>query len=91
MNVAPQVDLKKVEYFIQKVGECEDQIFQKRARLLRRQKERRERDKQNGGRGGGRGRCGWFDATYIMVLTPLHFDKRHHDLFSSQDSRHARS
>ena len=52
-----QVDLEKVEYFIQRVGECEDQIFQKRARLLRRQKERRERDKQNGGRGGGgRGR-----------------------------------
>ena len=55
---ASQVDLKKVEYFIQRVGECEDQIFQKRARLLRRQKERRERDKQGGGRGGGgRGRC----------------------------------
>ena len=58
-----------MEYFIQRVGECEDQIFQKRARLLRRQKERRERDKQGGGRGGGRGGGGRGRYGFVQVLT----------------------
>ncbi len=51
-NVEPgsQVDLKHVEHFISVIGAFEDQIFQKRARLLQRQKQRRERDKANSNR-----------------------------------------
>ena len=43
------MDLKHVEHFIGVIGAFEDQIFQKRARLLQRQKQRRERDKANKG------------------------------------------
>ena len=46
-----QVDLKHVEHFIGVIGAFEDQIFQKRARLLERQKQRRERDKAGQGQG----------------------------------------
>ncbi len=42
-----QVDLKHVEHFIKVVGAYEDQIFQKRARLLQRQKQRRDREQAN--------------------------------------------
>lgn len=52
-----QVDLKHVEHFIGVIGAFEDQIFQKRARLLDRQKQRRERDKAHQGRGQGAGQA----------------------------------
>ena len=48
-----QVLLDRVERFIRVVGEKEDLIFQRRARMLQRDKQRRARD--GGGRGGGRG------------------------------------
>lgn len=50
VKIGLQVDLKHVEHFISVVGAFEDQIFQKRARLLQRQKQRRERDKANSNR-----------------------------------------
>lgn len=48
-----------MEHFISVIGAFEDQIFQKRARLLERQKQRRERDKahQGQGRPGGAGQA----------------------------------
>ena len=53
------VHLDRVEKFIIEVSVHEDAIFQKRMRMLRRQKERRKFDKANGGRGGrGGGRGG---------------------------------
>ena len=42
-----QVDLAHVEHFIKVIGAYEDQIFQKRARLLQRQKQRRDREQAN--------------------------------------------
>ena len=50
VKIGSQVDLKHVEHFISVIGAFEDQIFQKRARLLQRQKQRRERDKANSNR-----------------------------------------
>ncbi len=50
VGIGSQVDLKHVEHFISVIGAFEDQIFQKRARLLQRQKQRRERDKANSNR-----------------------------------------
>lgn len=40
-----QVNLVAVEQFIRVVGEKEDAIFQRRMRMLQRDKQRRERDK----------------------------------------------
>lgn len=40
-----QVNLQAVEHFIRVVGEKEDAIFQRRMRMLQRDKQRRERDK----------------------------------------------
>ena len=40
-----QVNLAAVEQFIRVVGEKEDAIFQRRMRMLQRDKHRRERDK----------------------------------------------
>lgn len=61
--VAPaQVLLDSVERFIRVVGEKEDAIFQRRGRMLQRDKQRRARDGPHGGRGGGgggRGRGGY--------------------------------
>ncbi|CAL8463003.1 g2537 [Coccomyxa elongata] len=53
-----EVNLVAVEQFIRVVGEKEDAIFQRRMRMLQRDKHRRERDRAMGGRlqpGGGRG------------------------------------
>ncbi|KAK9740349.1 hypothetical protein RND81_03G028400 [Saponaria officinalis] len=44
-------NLTKVEYFIQAIGSCEDQIFQKRARLHQRQADRIKREKGQTRRG----------------------------------------
>ena len=55
VTIYVQVDLKHVEHFIGVIGAFEDQIFQKRARLLDRQKQRRERDKAHQGQGRGQG------------------------------------
>eukprot|EP00884_Botryococcus_braunii_P023039 jgi/Botrbrau1/9419/Bobra.0252s0043.1 len=43
-----QANLERVERFIALVGVLEDQIFQKRMRLLKRDKQRRERDRMAG-------------------------------------------
>jgi len=55
-----QVLLDRVERFIRVVGAKEDAIFQRRARMLQRDKQRRARDgpggRGRGGRGGGSGR-----------------------------------
>ena len=45
MYVAVQVNLGAVEHFIRVVGEKEDAIFQRRMRMLQRDKRRREQDK----------------------------------------------
>lgn len=79
MRTAAQVDLKHVEHFISVVGAFEDQIFQKRARLLQRQKQRRERDKANSNRshGSGQGQAGskWKaavpNASFTASLQPV--------------------
>lgn len=74
-----QVDLKHVEHFISVVGAFEDQIFQKRARLLQRQKQRRERDKANKphqqGQGQGQAGSKWKaavpNASFTASLQPV--------------------
>jgi hypothetical protein len=43
--VEAQVNLGAVEHFIRVVGEKEDAIFQRRMRMLQRDKRRREQDK----------------------------------------------
>ncbi len=45
LDVLPQVNLVAVEQFIRVVGEKEDAIFQRRMRMLQRDKHRRERDR----------------------------------------------
>lgn len=68
-----------MEHFISVVGAFEDQIFQKRARLLQRQKQRRERDKANSGqpRQAGQGQAGskWKaavpNAAFTASLQPV--------------------
>lgn len=82
------MDLKHVEHFISVIGAFEDQIFQKRARLLQRQKQRRERDKANKGhhRQGGQGQAGskWKaavpNASFTASLQPVgqHQSGLHH-------------
>ncbi|KAL3152052.1 hypothetical protein ABBQ32_001163 [Trebouxia sp. C0010 RCD-2024] len=74
-----KVDLKHVEHFISVVGAFEDQIFQKRARLLQRQKQRRERDKANKphqqGQGQGHAGSKWKaavpNASFTASLQPV--------------------
>ncbi len=44
-HVHVQVNLQAVEQFIRVVGEKEDAIFQRRMRMLQRDKRRREQDK----------------------------------------------
>ena len=83
-----QVDLQHVEHFISVIGAFEDQIFQKRARLLQRQKQRRERDKANKGqqRQAGQGQAGskWKaavpNASFTASLQPVgqHQSGLHH-------------
>lgn len=76
---ALQVDLKHVEHFISVIGAFEDQIFQKRARLLQRQKQRRERDKANKGHrhqpGQGQAGSKWKaavpNASFTASLQPM--------------------
>ena len=73
------MDLKHVEHFISVIGAFEDQIFQKRARLLQRQKQRRERDKANkhGAHQPGQGQAGskWKaavpNASFTASLQPV--------------------
>ncbi|GAB4819079.1 hypothetical protein N2152v2_006125 [Parachlorella kessleri] len=43
----PKVHLDRVERFILQVGQCEDAIFQRRMRMLQRQKERRKAEKMS--------------------------------------------
>ena len=76
MQIGSQVDLKHVEHFIGVIGAFEDQIFQKRARLLQRQKQRRERDKANSNRPqqpAGQGQAGskWKAAVPNASFTAL--------------------
>ena len=74
-----QVDLKHVEHFISVIGAFEDQIFQKRARLLQRQKQRRERDKgyknqphQSGqGQAGSKWKAAVPNASFTASLQPV--------------------
>jgi 5'-3' exoribonuclease 2 len=58
------VHLDRVEAFILDVASHEEAIFQKRMRMLRRQKDRRKHQQNNGrgGRGGGRGGRGGRDG-----------------------------
>lgn len=57
-----QPNLERVERFISLVGVLEDQIFQKRMRLLKRDKQRRERDRQMAQRAPGGGFRGASDG-----------------------------
>ena len=85
---ALQVDLKHVEHFISVIGAFEDQIFQKRGRLLQRQKQRRERDKANKGHrhqpGQGQAGSKWKaavpNASFTASLQPVghHQSGLHH-------------
>ena len=52
------MDLRRVEHFIRVVGSKEDAIFQRRMRMLLRDKNRRMRDRFRGGGSSGGGRHG---------------------------------
>lgn len=77
--IITQVDLEHVEHFIGVIGAFEDQIFQKRARLLQRQKQRRERDKANSsrqhtpgqGQAGGKWKAAVPNASFTASLQPV--------------------
>ncbi|KAK9829481.1 hypothetical protein WJX72_006121 [[Myrmecia] bisecta] len=77
----PKVLLDHVEYFITVVGRFEDQIFQKRGRMLQVQKRRRERERQSkvgaqAGRAGQQTGSTWRaavpNAAFTAALQPAH-------------------
>eukprot|EP00889_Picochlorum_renovo_P004711 jgi/Picre1/31741/NNA_007092.t1 len=71
----PNVLLDRVEKFITEIGRHEDAIFQKRMRLLKRQKNRRMHQKNNNGNTSGQGANGArktqkFDSSKWGTRTP---------------------
>lgn len=64
----PNVLLDRVEKFITEIGQHEDAIFQKRMRLLRRQKDRRKHQGNNNCNKNGRGRK--FESSKWGTRTP---------------------
>ena len=54
-----KIDLRRVEHFITQIGACEDVIFNKRMREMRRQKVRR-----------AGGQAGWWTVVSSRVLVP---------------------